>query len=190
MRAGATEIEDSECSGRFKSLPPLSTSRKTGSVVCTNGCSKTLQPSLLFSMYTISPVKAPPYKGTPNCSTTLLSVLPHELYKSQRRAVSLLCSHSAMQATDVFNFITAEEVYPGKMALTSPIAASCSPAALDGSLMRKLLVSTTHWAEARAQDRTSTHNTTAGLDAEGSMARPLVDGEHWLSIPPSCNHQV
>lgn len=56
------------------------------------------------------------------------------------------------------------------------MAASCSPAASDGSLMRKLFVSTTHCAEASAQDSRSMQIVTAGLGTRGARPRPLVDG--------------
>ena len=66
--------------------------------------------------------------------------------------------------------------------LTSPMAASCSPDTLAGSLMRKLLVSTTHWPEATAQDSRRRHSVQAGRDSADSMALPLVEGAQQSSI--------
>ena len=70
----------------------------------------------------------------------------------------------------------------GAQGLTSPMAASCSPDMLAGSLMRKLLVSTTHWPEATAQDSRSRQSVQAGRDSADSMALPLVEGVQHSSI--------
>ena len=66
--------------------------------------------------------------------------------------------------------------------LTSPMAESYSPSTLAGSLMWKLLVSTTHWALARAQDASSMPANRLDVESEGSMALPLVEGAQGPSI--------
>ena len=62
------------------------------------------------------------------------------------------------------------------------MAESYSPSTLAGSLMWKLLVSTTHWALARAQDASSMPTNRLDVESEGSMALPLVEGAEGPSI--------
>ena len=62
------------------------------------------------------------------------------------------------------------------------MAESYSPSTLAGSLMWKLLVSTTHWALARAQDASSMPTNRPDVESEGTTALPLVEGAQGPSI--------
>lgn len=68
-----------------------------------------------------------------------------------------------------------------KGGLTSPIAASYSPAALEGPLMRKLLVSTTHCAEESVTEA-SRRDKMAGATTLDSAGLPLAEGRLCESI--------
>ncbi len=74
--------------------------------------------------------------------------------------------------------------------LTSPIAESYSPSTLAGSLMRKLLVSTTHCADAMAQEAMSRPITRLGLHSAGMSPLPLVEGLQEPSMPLCCTSKA
>ena len=72
------------------------------------------------------------------------------------------------------------------------MAESYSPSTVAGSLMRKLFVSTTHCAEAIAQDASSRPNTKAGLATAAVIPLPLVEGAEEPSIcwAPCTEHHI
>ncbi len=144
------------------------------------------------------PVSAPSRKKRQLQSSRVACMMARRLYRTlaactacgsdTQQCLHACCRprvHACCQALPCLLQGQEREPYRAERVRTSPMAASCSPAALAGSLMRKLLVSTTHCALASAQDASSSSARAAagrGSSPVSAAALPLVDAAQLPSI--------